>query len=154
MKPPTQIHSHVRSFCLSISDKDPTFVPSKPLPGSPINECFSIVPQHIVTHGGKAHTGWSIWEWPGVMIEAELHMIWESPEGDLMDITPKPIDFDSILFLPDPKKEYRGRQFNNIRKPLVNSLLVRRYIETHNRIFVELNKGDLANYHGEIEPSK
>ena len=88
------------------------------------------------------------------MIEAEFHTIWKSPEGNFVDITPKPVYFDSILFLPDPKKEYGGRQINNIRKPLINSLLVRRFIDIHNRIFAELNKGNLANYHGEIEPNQ
>ena len=42
--------------------------------------------------------GWRIWEWYGVMIEAEFHTIWESSDGILHDITPAPQEIGRTLF--------------------------------------------------------
>lgn len=51
--------------------------------------------------GGAIVFGWTIWEWPKVMLTAEFHAVWESPDGDLIDITPKPQRETSIIFVPD-----------------------------------------------------
>jgi hypothetical protein len=107
----------------------------------PPDECFHVVKQHVAINGGRQVFGWSIWEWPGVFLEAEFHSVWETPHGVLIDITPKQMLFDSITFLLDPKKHYEGHQVDNVRKPLINSLLVRRFIEVNNEIFNALNKG-------------
>ena len=138
--------SHVKSFCYSLSDQSPFSIPLKPISDVPVNECFSIVPKHVLANGGRVVTGWAIWEWPAVIIEAEFHMVWETPDKVLIDVTPKPKDFSYITFLPDSKKQYRGRQVDNIRKPLSRSLLIKRYIETAHNIFIEMNNGDLANW--------
>ena len=148
---PSPNAEHVLTFCKGISKRSPFSVPIEPVVGEPMNECFHIVKEQVITHGGKGIIGWAIWEWPGVLIEAEFHMIWQAPDDSLIDITPKPHTFETITFLPDPKSEYRGRQVDNIRKPLVKSLLVRKYIAAVQALIVEMNKGDLADYHGPVE---
>lgn len=147
MNPPNLIKPYVRSFCRTVCKNEPLFVPLRPLRNKPINECFRIVPEHVANSGGKQVNGWAIWEWPKVMIEAEFHCVWESPEGSLVDIAPKPFPLDKIVFLPDSHKQYRGRQVNNIRKALTRDKNIYRFIELANLIYVELNKGDLADYH-------
>ena len=142
---------HVISFCKGISDSSPVIIPLRPVTDVPLNECFGIVEQHISANGGRGIIGWSIWEWPGIFIEAEFHMVWEAPDKSLIDLTPKPKAFDTVTFLPDPKKQYRGRQIDNIRKPLIKSLTVRRFLDTAKKFHAEMNKGDLANYHGEVK---
>ncbi len=141
---------HVLAFCRTVSKSQPVVVPVRPKFGKELNDCTNIVKEHVLMHGGVQHLGWAIWEWPTVMIEAEFHTIWEAPDGFLVDLTPKPCGIDTILFLPDNKIEYRGRQINNIRKPLTMDKDVKRLIALHNQFFVELNKGDLADYHGSV----
>lgn len=126
-------------------------VPCQPLAGKPMLECFSIVPEHVIAEGGKQLIGWAIWETPGVFIEAEFHAVWQDPHGNLIDLTPRPIPFDHILFLPDPSREYRGRQVDNIRRPLVKDRDVVRFLYLARRHFEIQNTGDLADQHGEIE---
>ena len=141
--------THILAFCRSLADSSPVSVPLQPLSDAPPNECFHVVKQHIAVNGGRQVFGWSIWEWPGVYLEAEFHSIWETPDGILIDVTPKQIHSDAITFLHEPKKQYEGRQVNNVRKPLVDSLTVRKFIEANNRIFNALNKG-AAKYRNEV----
>lgn len=140
---------HVLAFCRGLSDCKPITVPLKPLPDVPPDECFHVVKQHIAINGGRQVFGWSIWEWSGVYLEAEFHSVWETPDGILIDVTPKQIHCDAIIFLHDPKKQYEGCQVNNVRKPLVDSLTVRKFIEANNQIFNALNKG-AAKYKNEV----
>lgn len=146
----------VLRLCRGISESDVRLVPLHPLANKPLNECFSIVPEHIEKHGGSQVIGWAVWEWPKVLIEAEFHCVWRNKEGELIDISPKMPELgniSNITFLPDPKAKYDGRQVNNIRRALTDSLLVRRFIDASNQLFVEMNKGDLADYHGPLELS-
>lgn len=52
--------------------------------------------------GGSVETGWSLWEWPGVLAEAIHHAVWRTPDGALIDVTPTRGHFKRVLFSPDP----------------------------------------------------
>lgn len=140
---------HVLAFCHGLADSTPTSVPVQPLVDMPPDECFHVVKQHIAINGGRQVFGWSIWEWPGVFLEAEFHSVWETPEGILIDVTPKQMHCDAITFLHDARKKYEGYQVNNVRRPLVDSLTVRKFIEVNNQIFNAMNKGE-AKYEREV----
>jgi hypothetical protein len=112
--------------------------------------CFLAVPKHIAENGGKQITGWAIWEWPKVWIEAEFHCVYERPDGSWVDITPKAVAIPRILFLRDDTRFYRGRQVDNVRRQLIPDSDVRRYFEVLTLIHKEMNKGELATYHGPI----
>ena len=143
--------AHVADFCrLVVQDQTAIVIPHKPLPGKPQSECFSIVPEQVIAQGGKQLIGWAIWETPGAFIEAEFHTVWQDPQGNLIDLTPRRLHHQTTLFLPDPRREYRGRQVDNVRRPLVNDLDVIRYLHLAARRFEILNKGDLADQHGEL----
>jgi len=144
---------YIKQFCQGISGTAPISIEHCPIQGVPLNQCFNIVKQHVATHGGKAVTGWKIREWPSVLIEAEFHAVWQSHDHALIDIVPDPEPLDFITFLPDPKSKYRGVQVDNIRKPLSNSLTVKRLISAHKAMFREMNRGDLAYQHREIKPT-
>ena len=135
--------THVLAFCRGLSHCSPNSVPLRPLDDMPPDECFHIVKQHVAINGGRQVFGWSIWEWPGVFLEAEFHSVWETQDGDLIDVTSKQTHFDSITFLHDPKKQYEGCQVNSVRKPLIDSLTVRKFIKANDEIFNALNKGAL-----------
>jgi hypothetical protein len=151
MKVPYKNKKYVISFCRHICPGSKcVYVPVDPLPNKPINECFSIVPEHIASNGGEQKFGWSIWHWRKVFIEAEFHCIWKRPDGTLIDITPKSLPFDQILFLPDPHRRYEGRQVDNIRQPISNDFIVKQFIAFAEERYRETNKGDLANQHGRV----
>ena len=151
MRPPKLIKPYVTSFCRDVvADPQPVYVPIRPLDGAPQNECFTIVPDYISKHGGEQVVGWSIWEWPDVFIEAEFHTVVRQSDGTWLDITPKIFPMPRILFLPDSSRVYRGRQVNNIRKPLGRNPGIKRFCELCTLIYQEMNKGELADYHGPI----
>ena len=124
------------SFCSAISNYNPSFIECKPLLDKPIGECFFIIPKHIRKYGGKQHFGWAIWEWPCVILEAEFHCIWEDNEGRVFDIVPRMINFSSILFVADTKRQYNGITVENIRQSLTDDPDVLRGIELSHRIFL------------------
>ena len=115
-----------------------------------MGECFAIVPKHVAAHGGCQLMGWAIWEWPGVLIEAEFHAVWQRNDGRILDLTPRPIFADPVTFLPDPAREYKGRQVDNVRLALSKDRDVTRFIFLAHRRFEIMNRGDLADQHGLI----
>ncbi|MCD5993671.1 hypothetical protein KDX38_08555 [Pseudomonas sp. CDFA 602] len=150
-KPANAESDYVIDFCRHVVENQaPIVVTHKPLFGKPMMDCFGIIPEHVVAQGGKQLIGWAIWDTAGIFIEAEFHAIWEDAQGNLIDLTPRPIPDQTTLFLPDPRREYRGRQVDNIRRPLVDDRDVVRYLHLAGRCFSILNKGDLADQHGEI----
>ena len=59
-----------------------------------------------------------------------------------------------MLFLPDPKRAYEGFQINNIRKQIKKSSLISKFIRNAEDLHIEMNKGDLKHFTGEItDPS-
>ncbi len=116
------------------------------------NECYWNVEKMIKERGGTIQYGWQIWEaLAGVMIEAEFHSVWVNPAGNYHDITPKSLPgFDRILFLPDPNRRYEGRQIDNVRVALRENPAIQAFIESAEKYFEVTNRGELADYHGEL----
>lgn len=149
---PNKKDAFVRSFCRRVvANGRPQYVQLRPAVSEPVNECFSIVSAQVAAYGGTRQIGWAIWVWPKVLIEAEFHAVWKRPDGRLVDITPKPEPFERILFVKDSAREYEGIQIDNIRQPLNDDPRTLRFVELANAVFVELNHGHLADYHGEVE---
>jgi len=119
-------------------------------PDAEINECFANLERKIERDGGRIQFGWAIWYLPGILVEAEFHAVWVSPEGDLIDISPRPIQFQEIMFLTDHSAVYSGRQVGNIRIPVSKNPKVKEYIRMHEELFKIMNEGDLAYKHGPI----
>ena len=149
---PDRITSPIRKICNIIgSSEKPRYIEVSVAPDAVVNDCFINVANKISRDGGDVQYGWAIWYLPGVLMEAEFHAVWCSPEGVLIDISPRPIKFDKILFVPDPARVYEGQQVNNIRIPLKKDENVREFIQLHEKLFRIMNEGELANKHGEIE---
>jgi len=143
---PQKQKDYVRSFCRQVSPgQQPIYVKHEPLRGKPLRECFSIVPEHISINGGKQHFGWAIVELRKVWLEAEFHVIWERQDGVLIDLTPRETLIERILFLPDPKREYEGRQVQSVFKALSKKPSVKRFIQLAEEFFIATNEGDLAD---------
>ncbi|MDD2758321.1 MAG: hypothetical protein PHD72_03035 [Patescibacteria group bacterium] len=130
----------------------PIYVPVESEPFAIMNNCFPNVQEKIKRQGGAQILGWQIWQ-SDFLIEAEFHAIWESPNGDLIDITPKflpikdglEIPISQILFLRDPKRIYDGTQVDNIRLNITRNPLIDDYIALLQAKFMILNKGKRAH---------
>jgi len=137
---PPKITNAIIKLCREINENEqPYYVPIRPESSCQTNECFWNVKKKIKQCGGKVQHGWTIWEWPRILVEAEFHAIWVSPENTLLDITPKEYNVQRILFLPDNKQEYDfskdGVRISNIRKPLLNHPLILDFIEISEKLF-------------------
>jgi hypothetical protein len=146
MRCPDTITEVVTDFAHSIvAGSAPVYISCTPLKGKPALECFPIVAEHIASQGGFRELGWSIYMWPDVFIEAELHAVWVSPEGERRDIAPHQIPMKRILFLPDPTATYgETHQVLNRRRALKDDPLVHRFIAAAEGIYREENRGELA----------
>ena len=128
---------------------DPEFVELKVEPGFQELNCFINVEKKVASDGGRIIYGWTIWEHK-YFIEAEFHAVWENEDEDLIDITPKSNHATRILFVPDDRVVYDGKQVKNIRlntskSPLVNDLII-----VCDAYFKITNSGNLAYEHGNI----
>jgi hypothetical protein len=121
---PNEINERVMNFCNSISNERPIYVPVAPDADATAHNCFINVPNKIKKVGGRQVIGWAIWLWPQMYIEAEFHCVWISPDGLLIDITPKDKPTHKVFFLPDSTKKYDGQQVNNIRQAITNNGLI------------------------------
>lgn len=102
-----------------------------------IDSCYYNVSRKIAKDGGKIHYGWAIWYRP-YMIEAEHHAVWENEHGDLLDISPREKNVNTIIFVSDNKRTYTGNTIFNIRlnttkNPLVDDLIIAK--DAHDKIF-------------------
>lgn len=129
-KTPISITPDIIELCNSIiPEQVPYYVEVSPTSWSIISECFHNVDKMVRLHGGKKIMGRAIWQWANIMIEAEAHAIWESPDGNQIDITPNSYHENKILFLCDANLTYKGISIRNIRKALTQSPLVQELIE-------------------------
>ncbi|QUM82004.1 hypothetical protein HWV01_17820 [Moritella sp. 5] len=147
--------SYVKAFCSEISGTQPILVPCKPQYQERENECFQLVQDKIDEFGGTLVTGWVIWEKVGVFIEAEFHAIWLDPDGKYIDLNARDMfsNLKEILFIPDNETKYENRQINNIRKPLIDDPMVKKFLHLNTKRFEFMNRGERAYQHGEIELS-
>ncbi|MDB5123026.1 MAG: motif domain protein [Mucilaginibacter sp.] len=124
-------------------DTVPSFIPVNLDSLSEKNDCFDNVHAKVQRDGGERIVGWQLWKQP-FMIEAEYHAIWRSPNGELVDITPKNIAIDKIMFVEDPNNPYDGQQLDNIRLNTTNNLLVDDFIALAQAKFHLFSGGEKA----------
>ncbi len=128
------------------SHKEPVYVTCRPSKKATKNECFPQVEAKVNAEGGEQIIGWQIWQGP-LLLEAEFHSVWKTPAGELVDITPKTLPFERILFIEDPEAVYEGKQVNNLRINLLQNTLIDDYISVLDTIFRIENKGERAFQH-------
>lgn len=151
---PATISEAIAALCDEVSPGvAPEYVDVAPYSGALVNECFPNVRTQIERGGGTMVIGWSIWESPGFFVEAEYHAVWRSPEGRLVDITPKAARSDRILFVPQPDAAYVGRQVNNVRRAVSADPEVEAYLGAHDAMFEFMNRGERAGQHGMMSVS-
>lgn len=146
---PDALSEPIIRLCAEISTGlTPLYVEVSAFAGATLNNCFPNVERKIAIDGGVMIIGWSIWESPGLFVEAEFHAVWQSPSGCLVDITPKSTSSSRILFLPQPGAVYTRRQVNNVRRAIGSDPEVEAYLRAHDAMFEFLNRGVRAEQHG------
>ena len=107
---------------------EPVFVPVASRTGRKLGDCFADVARKISRDGGSIQHGWTVWESPGTLIEGEFHAVWRSPDGSLLDVTPKADGERRILFIPDPTRVFQNESVDNIRLALTDDPAIHRMI--------------------------
>ena len=99
---PAEITSHILDFSKElVPGQQPVYVPVIKDSLGLYGFCSDGVLARVAESSGCALYGWTIWEWPKVLITAEFHAVWQRPDGEIVDITPKPAGENQILFLLD-----------------------------------------------------
>lgn len=148
---PNGVNKHIRELCRRLDvDSDPRFLPVLARDDSGLGDCFNDVKRHVVEHGGSLVHGWMLWEWPGVLVEAEFHGVWRSPSGELIDVTKKGDGETEILFVPDEVRIYEGSRIDNVRHAVGKNPKIQTFIQTQNR-FYKLFSERHGNLVGEVE---
>lgn len=126
---PVKVTDKIMELCGGIVEgTEPVYLPVEAPEWSLPSECFPNVQRMVREQGGKQINGWAIWQWANVLVEAEAHAVWDSPEGKLIDITPHINGEREILFLRDDDMVYQGNTIASIRKALTSSQLVAEFI--------------------------
>lgn len=123
---------------------EPLFLDVTPEPNARIGDCFIIVREKVKKHGGRMILGWQIWKTPN-LIEAEFHAVWENPDEELIDLTPKEDNVKRILFVEDENSIYEDRQIDNIRLNISSNTLVDDLITVLSATFRFYNMGERAD---------
>jgi len=141
---PKKITPTIRRLINSLNaSHEELYLPIESEKGTQNQKCFSNVQKKIKHCGGKMIIGWQIWETKHI-VEAECHAVWEDENGNLHDITPKPLGIDKILFVEDENLKYEEKQIENIRLNKSNNQLVDDLINVCKAIYRFDNKDERA----------
>jgi hypothetical protein len=109
----------------------PSFVEVRARPESVFNDCPEDVRKQVEEHGGTSITGWAVWERPNAYLFTEFHMVWQSPSGELLDVSAKADGETRVLFVPDPSISYTGGRIHGAHLPLTDDPVILEYIRAH-----------------------
>ncbi|SXD25351.1 hypothetical protein [Klebsiella quasipneumoniae] len=76
---------HIAGILKELSCSSVLSVPRTPR--GPAGACYWNVDSEVKSSGGKIVLGWLIQWLPGLYVQAMHHAVWETPDGELVDIT-------------------------------------------------------------------
>ncbi|MFS8173311.1 hypothetical protein [Vreelandella titanicae] len=143
---------HVVAFCQRVvPGAKPVYVPfQETRHAQPLN-CFFNIRTAQKALGGEMVVGWSIWEWPRVLIEAEFHAVLRLPDGRLIDLTPRNHELRKISFIEDPNARDEGQRVDNIREPLKQDATIEQLIALMQRHFDVANEIEVVDERAKIQ---
>jgi hypothetical protein len=140
-------HQAVDQLLAKIGAKHPPeMVESQPAIGAALKNCFYNVPRQVEKSGGGVVYGWAI-GLSHFLVEAEKHAVWQTPEGKLIDITPRIPVMPSILFVRDGDFVYTGQYVDNVRLNITANPVVDDWIEICEGMEVLYSYGQRKNEH-------
>lgn len=127
---PQKVTDKIIELCNKVvPEAEPIYVSVKVAVWSRLHECFPNVERMVQEQGGQQINGWAIWQWANILVEAEAHSVWQSLDGELIDVTPHDNGEKQILFLRDDSMVYSEQQIGNVRLAITDSPLVAELIE-------------------------
>ena len=106
---PSPITKGIQKLARQIDAKsETTHVPVEPGEECSLSSSFENVRAVVRRRGGSAQHGWRMREQTAVYVEGEFHAVWRSPEGALLDVTPRTDGLTTILFQPDSPAVWTG----------------------------------------------
>ncbi len=127
---PTELPPRLREILTPTMGK-PSFLDVRPRPDSEFNDCTEDIRRQTEEHGGSAVLGWTVWERPNAFLFTEFHTVWESPIGELLDVSAKADGEPRILFIPDSSICYTGVRIHGTHLPLTDDPVVLEHISAH-----------------------
>lgn len=128
---PRRITPPIKRLCKKLVDDGmPGFVPVLAASNAKPNAAFENVEDTIRVNSGEHAAGWLLWEMRGVLLNAERYTCWKSPDGDVIDVSPKPDGEKRILFLEGPEP-WDGSRVCPTTYALVDDEPVRNYIKIY-----------------------
>lgn len=141
---PSEINGYVEMLMDKLNAEfEAEFVPVVPALFSKEEQCFNNVAEKVKRDGGSSHYGWAVWQ-SDIICEGERHAVWESPEGNLVDITPRD-SLSQILFISDNNLDYRGQLIDNVRINITSNKIVDDYIFLLECVELLFTYGNLIN---------
>ena len=142
---PAQPSEELAKFCGQlVAGGAPVTLPRLAPPEARPLDCFETVEQKVAGDGGAPCYGWSLWECPGLFLEAEFYAVWRDAAGALNDITPRPGESRTILFLADPLRTFDGRRVKAVRQALLPDPAVLGFLRACDEEFALINRGARA----------
>lgn len=141
---PITADKDILTLCQKITpDSEPVLVRILPWNKAHPQECYKNVERYTIEYGGQRLLGWRLLRWANIMVEAEAHAVWQSPDGELIDITP--YEQSEALFLYDPTLQFKGYSIPNRRMQLTSSPLISEFINI---------KDFLENLQSKVKPGE
>ncbi len=107
--------------------------------------CYGNVREKVRRDGGEIVYGWAILNYR-ITYEAEHHAVWKSPEGELIDITPREdYALSYMMFVEDVDQPTGTKIVDNVRINVTANRLVDLYMEICSQITQLSNLGKLIN---------
>ena len=133
-KMPNQVTEEVGQFCEEVAPgQKPIYVPVQPTVEAELDQCHLNVEEHVKSNGGTPVYGWIVWQSPA-LLHALFHCNWLSPDGELVDITPKADGERKVLFLPDPTNQWTGRSLPCRRKARRSNTPLLQWVKVHEQM--------------------
>mgnify|MGYP001589659239 CR=1 FL=1 len=105
---PAEIDDEVRAFATSlVPGGTPIFIRVKPPAFARLYDCYRNATRTAQLVGGSMLLGWDISEdTDQLLFQAVFHAVWQSLQGEIIDVTPSEAGFTQTLFVPDRKIEF------------------------------------------------
>jgi len=151
---PVEITDKIERFARTLAKGQASYIPLRPSPTAKELLCVGSVDEVEAAHGGTRVMGWKIWEcryW----FKAVYHAVWQTPEGELVDVTPEPGEVETLFVVDDkerpsvyvpPRIEAKKAAFKKVVMAL--SRLEALYTRANERI----NKGGIVPLGGGLTP--
>jgi hypothetical protein len=128
---PADISPPIRKLCRDVAGSvEPGYIP---------------VRTGTETAGLTAVPGWAIWQCADALIEAEFHLAWRTPSGELVDITARPGGEETILFVEDPKRSAAAADVDRERRALRRDPLIEDFITLGRKQYLLLHADQPAD---------